>query len=99
MMRIHKFIIACGDGDITRVSTLLPLVDPSDYDNWAIRVASHNGQLDIVRLLLEDSRVDPSVLQNLAIQLASENGHTEVVRLLTEHQFRLDGPEYTRNII
>lgn len=32
-------------------------IDPSAVDNFAIRMASRNGHLDVVRILLEDERV------------------------------------------
>ena len=37
-------------------------VDPSTWNNHAIRYASSNGHLEIVRELLKDSRVDPSIV-------------------------------------
>ncbi len=67
---------------------------PSRDNNYAIRLASENGHLDVVKLLLEDKRretkvspayayaVDPSDRGNGAIQRASENGHLDVVKLL-----------------
>jgi len=58
------------------------LEDPSTDNNYAIRWASGNGHLEVVRLLLSDPRVDPSVNNNYAIRRASENGHTKIVRLL-----------------
>ena len=57
-------------------------VDPSAQDNRAIRWASYNGHIEVVKLLLTDKRVDPSADDNIAIRWASENGHTEVVKLL-----------------
>ena len=50
-------------------------------------VASHNGHLDVVRLLLEngatvDSRADDGWTSLMA---ASQNGHLDVVRLLLEN--------------
>jgi ankyrin repeat protein len=57
-------------------------VDPSTNDNYAIRRASANGHVEVVRLLLSDDRVDPSATDNYAIRRASANGHVEVVRLL-----------------
>jgi hypothetical protein len=50
-------------------------------------------------LLLADSRVDITEYDNEAIKWARQNGYTEIVDLLTEHQFRLDGPEYDKNIL
>ena len=57
-------------------------VDPSAYNNTAIRSASENGHLEIVKLLLTDKRVDPSDGSNYAIIYASLHGHLEVVKLL-----------------
>ena len=45
-------------------------------------MASENGHIDVVRLLLADGRVNPAASDNYAIRLASENGRTDVVRLL-----------------
>jgi len=76
-----------------------PRVNPITNDNLAIRWASQFGHIEIVRLLLTDPRVDPSAHDNDAIRLAKLNGHTEVVNLLTEYIYRLDGPEYNKNIL
>ena len=53
-------------------------------DNWAIRVASYNGHLEVVNRLLEDPRVDPSAHCNEAIRAASKRGHLGVVSRLLE---------------
>ena len=52
------------------------------YPTKSLCYASMNGHLEVVRVLLKDSRVDPSADNNQAIQFASENGHLEVVREL-----------------
>ena len=57
-------------------------VDPSANDNYAIRLASQNGHVETVKLLLEDNRVDPSANNNYSIKEASRNGHMEIVKLL-----------------
>jgi hypothetical protein len=88
-----------GHVDVVRLLLTDPRVDPSAEDNYAIRFASHYGHVDVVRLLLEDSRVDPTAEDNDAIRWARVNDHSEIVELLTEHQYRLDGPEYTRGIL
>jgi ankyrin repeat protein len=56
--------------------------DPSKDNNFAILLASGNGNLEIVKLLLKDKRVNPAARNNLAIQCASYNGYLEVVKLL-----------------
>ena len=56
--------------------------DPSvDYNN-AIRLASKNGHIEIVKILLQDKRVDPT--DNWAIRIASQFGHIEIVKILLE---------------
>ena len=45
-------------------------------------MSSKNGHVELVKLLMADSRVDPGIQNNYAIQYASENGHTEAVKLL-----------------
>lgn len=57
-------------------------VDRSAADNYAIRVASQRGYIEIVKVLLADPDVDPSADSNYAIRLASQNGHTDIVKLL-----------------
>ena len=58
--------------------------NPAANDNKAILEASENGRLEVVRLLLNDTRVDPTASRNLAIQWASGHGHHDVVHLLLE---------------
>jgi ankyrin repeat protein len=45
-------------------------------------MASENGHLEIVQLLLADDRVDPSANDNYPIRIALENGHLQIVQLL-----------------
>ena len=55
----ESFIKACRYGLIEAVKLLLSdkRVDPSDYDNSAIRLASQYGHLEVVKVLKEDPRV------------------------------------------
>jgi len=88
-----------GHLDVVRLLLEDPRVDPSSSSNYALRWASANGHLVVVQLLLTDSRVDSSALGNAAMNWAKQSGHTEIADLLTEHMYRLDGPEYTKNIL
>lgn len=56
--------------------------DPSAGDNWAIQLASSQGYVETVNLLLQDERVDPSTNNNYALRIASERGNYKVVRAL-----------------
>jgi len=44
--------------------------------------AAEHGQLEVVKLLLKDSRVNPSARNNYAIRLAADKGHLDVVNFL-----------------
>ena len=61
----------------------------------AIILASNSGHIEVVKVLLNDSRVDPSAQDNLgkelewyditsktAIKWACENGHIDIVKVL-----------------
>jgi hypothetical protein len=76
--------LASENGHVEVVKLLLndPRVDPSAYNNDAIRWASKYGHVEVVKLLLNDPRVDPSVANNYAIRLASEN---EPIRWASEN--------------
>jgi hypothetical protein len=71
-------------GNVSIVQILLSIVDPREWNNYAIRKASENGHINMVVLLLKDPRIDPSDFDNYALRLASENGHFEVVKLLLD---------------
>ena len=80
--KLELFQRACKISKINIVKSLLPHVDPSAGNNLAIRLASHYGKTEVVKILLLDKRVDPSADNNYAIQWASINGHNEVVKIL-----------------
>src|SRR5260221_12176679 len=61
------------------------IFDPSIKNNQVIKNACFYGHLEIVKLLLQDSRVDPSANNNYAIRWTSENGHLKIVKLLLKH--------------
>ena len=86
--QIETFNTLCRyGGDLDLLDLLLSdmNLDPSDLDNYAIRIACEHGHLSVVDRLLQDSRVDPSASNNHAIRFASENGHHWVVdRLLQD---------------
>jgi Ankyrin repeats (3 copies) len=92
-----QFILACQVGDTKTVKSLLTKVDPSDNNNKAIRLASENGHVEVVCLLLTDQRVDPSDHHNYAIRVACKKNYIDVVRLLLTDP-RVD-PTAFRNIV
>src|SRR5262249_28628481 len=59
-----------------------PRVDPTADDNFAFRMASENGLIEVVKLLLTCPGVNPAVEDNYAIRKAATHGHLKIVELL-----------------
>ncbi len=59
-----------------------PRVDPSANNNEVIGLASGNGHLEVVRLLLSHPKVNPSANDSYALKGASDKGYTKIVKLL-----------------
>lgn len=47
-------------------------MNPTTYNNYAIRWAACFGATEVVRVLLKDNRIDPSAHKNEAIRNASK---------------------------
>jgi len=77
----------CNKGKDKEAALILSMdvFDPTADNNRAIRWASENGHVEVVKILLSDKRVDPTADNNLAIRRASEKGHVEVVKILYQH--------------
>ncbi len=90
--KITIFKRACKKGRFHFINKLLTqdaTLDPSDDNNYAIRISSKKGFSDIVKFLLQDKRVDPSAYQyplddSEALAYASMRGHIDVVKLLLQ---------------
>ncbi len=44
-------------------------MDPRAQDNYVIRLASENGNMDVVDRLLQDERVGPTAVDNYAMSI------------------------------
>ena len=89
--RTSLFILnwACFQGytDVVNILLQYPWIDPTLHDEKNISVidlAIKKGHLEIVKLLLEDSRIDPSEEGSFVLGLASEYGHLDIVQLLLQ---------------
>lgn len=91
---LEIFKKACGKGQRQVVEVLLNRVDPTADRNLAFLLATKNGHVEIVRLLLNDGKVDPRARGNFAFQLAAEDRQVEIVRLLLEDG-RVDPTAYS----
>ena len=95
----QKFKKSCRYGIISVVKNMISNgLDPSCWDNYGIRIASNNGHLDVVKVLLKDERVDPSEYDNIAIRFTSENGHLDVVKELLKDK-RVDPSDFNNDAI
>jgi hypothetical protein len=76
---------ACGTGNVEMVNRCIENgIDPSVYCNYAIRLASAKGYIDVINILLHDGRINPSAESNLALKNAVRYGHLSVVDLLLQ---------------
>jgi ankyrin repeat protein len=68
----RAFIEACEHGFVSRVKHYIEVekVDPSINDNQAVFIAVHTENLELLQLLMADSRVDPTAQHNVALLLA-----------------------------
>lgn len=83
----QTFFRATDNDDIEAIRKLLKYTfeDPSENNDYAIRMASQRGNAEIVRLLLVDKRINPNILDDYPCRIACRNGHTEVVKLLLQN--------------
>src|SRR6185503_16714023 len=75
-----RFKKACRLGDINKIRMLL--TDPKINYNFALRVASGYGHIDIIRELLAHPCIDPTDNRNWALDAACTHGYIEIIRLL-----------------
>ena len=65
-------------------------IDITVYNDEAIAWAVENGQIEIIKLLLEDKRADPrNFINSIPIVIANKRGHTEAVRLVEDYSRKL----------
>ena len=70
-------------GEITTIKQLLDLnFFKSQKLQGLFGWATKNGHIEVVKVLLNDSRVNPAADTNYAIRLTAANGHVEVVKVL-----------------
>jgi len=75
---------ACKQGNVAVVDQLLhdKRIDPTDDDNYPLRVACDKGHIDVVKILLKDKRVDPSSRDCEVIKYAIHDKRMDIVDLL-----------------
>jgi hypothetical protein len=81
----NLFTKCCANGSPLSVIEYLVsnnFVDPSRFDNEAIKLSSLFGHHEIVKFLLTDHRVDPSDTDDYAIRVSSRCGHYDVIKSL-----------------
>lgn len=79
-----SWAISNGHAGIVNMLLRDERVDPAEFENSALCVASEKGYLDIVERLLLDERVNRTY--NTALLRASREGHRDIVRVLLAHE-------------
>lgn len=72
--------------------------DPSFDSNKSLEIATHGGNLEIVKLLLNDKRVDPKGFNNRPLDYACLKGHIDIVKELLKYK-NVDPSEHNCNSI
>src|SRR5690349_2933275 len=87
-MDIFKVIMdACDNNKIDVIKDLLHNETIYiSYLTYIIIHASYSGNLEIIKLLLNEKRVDPSADNNDAIRIACMNGYLDIVKLLLDDE-------------
>ena len=77
--------MACEIGDVRFVKRLLkhPDVNPADDKNWPLRIACYKGHIDVVKLLLLNSRII-SIGKFDYVKNAYNHKHYDVCKLLLQ---------------
>ena len=57
-------------GDVNRVKTLIEQIKPHPIPLHNLHLAAHVGDIDVVRLLVQDGRVDPDQKWRVIIEFA-----------------------------
>jgi ankyrin repeat protein len=81
----EQLIEASSRGDVYVVKLLLEneLADVHAHSDRSLRLASMNGHLEVVKLLIANG-ADVHVNEDETLRWASKNGHTEVVKYLQQ---------------
>jgi hypothetical protein len=76
-----------NSGDVEKLLSLIedPLLNLSICDDIALRIASQNQSIDIIKILLKDKRVNPSIGINMPIKKAISFNNEEMLKLLLNH--------------
>ena len=77
---ITLLIEAAEAGNTEEVRRLIPITDPRERSNFALRMAAQNGHIKCVKLLIPLS--DPKAKNSYALQATAYYGHPNCVDLL-----------------
>lgn len=86
----QKIVDSSEAGDVKEVGLLISQgVDPTVYNDAAIRVACGNGHIEVVKLLLADPRVDPTTRSNHCILVSIMSRNIELFKIIIS-DYRID---------
>lgn len=80
------FIYACETGNLALVAAFLstspPSLNPAHEDNQALKLASQNSHLEILKLLVAEPRVDVNAENGFSLKYAAQQGILPIVEIL-----------------
>jgi ankyrin repeat protein len=79
------FAILSQDLDLVRDALQDPKVDHDDKRNNPLRIVCEYGQLDVVKLLLNEYGINISAHDNTALFAACRKGHARIVKYILSH--------------
>lgn len=82
---IDSFVIALSDERYEDAIKIMPFIDPSFWNNYAIKCAVSVDNLQIVKKLLQYDSVDPGVDLNCPLAITLGSGSYEISNELLKH--------------
>jgi hypothetical protein len=83
---IDSFVISLWKGyDNNYSKNIISYINPNFWDNFAIKYASSNGQLSIVKRLLLHDMVEPGADNNKSLRVAIVHHHYRIANELLKH--------------
>lgn len=82
---IDSFVIAFSNGLFEEAGKIMPYIDPSVWNNFAIKFIAAADNLYIVKKLLQHNLVDPGVDDNCPFRISLRGDSYEVANELLKH--------------
>ena len=82
---IDSFVLALSMGDCRRAKQIIPLINPSFWNNYAIKYVTSVANICILKQLLLHNAVDPGVDDNIPLKIAMKTRQYHIANELLKH--------------